>query len=73
VSDGRKIDKNGRCLTPVGNTVNVKEATFSNSIGEPYLQAFWKDPLRDKSYDFVIRILKLWQYLRQGNEQYGVD
>ena len=44
VSDGRIIGKDGRCKKAVGNTVNVEEATYSNSIGEPYLQAFWKDP-----------------------------
>ena len=44
VSDHRKIGRDGRCKKSVGSTVDVKEATYSNSIGEPYLQAFWKDP-----------------------------
>lgn len=43
VSDGRKIAKDGRCKTPVGNTVNVKEATYNNSIGDPLLLGYWKD------------------------------
>ena len=42
VSDDRKIDRNGRCKTPVGNT--VKGATYTNTIGEPLLKTFWKDP-----------------------------
>ena len=29
VSDDRKIDANGRCNTPVGNTVNVEEAIWT--------------------------------------------
>ena len=44
VSDGRKIGKDGRCHKPVGNTVNVAEASYTNAIGDPFLQAFWKDP-----------------------------
>ena len=44
VSDGRKIDKNGRCKTPVGNTVDVANATWTNTIGDPELIAVWTDP-----------------------------
>jgi hypothetical protein len=44
VSDGRKIDKDGRCKTPVGNTVDVKTASFSNTIGSSELGAVWIDP-----------------------------
>jgi hypothetical protein len=44
VSDGRKIDADGRCKTPVGKTVAVANATWANSIGSPYMAAFWKDP-----------------------------
>jgi hypothetical protein len=41
-TDRRKI-VNGR-LTPVGNTVDVATATWSNTIGDPELVAVWKDP-----------------------------
>ncbi len=44
VSGGRTIDKDGRCKTPVGNTVNVPDATFKNTIGTPLLLGYWKDP-----------------------------
>ena len=33
VSGGRKIDADGRCKTPVGNTVDVANATYTNTIG----------------------------------------
>jgi hypothetical protein len=44
VSDGRKIGSDGRSKASVGNTVNVKEASYTNAIGDPLLQAFWRDP-----------------------------
>ncbi len=44
VSDGRKIGKDGRCKDAVGNTVNVENATWKNSIGEPEMLTVWTDP-----------------------------
>jgi hypothetical protein len=44
VSGDRKIGKNGRCKTAVGNTVDVKNATFTNAIGEFELAVVWADP-----------------------------
>jgi hypothetical protein len=44
VSDGRKIGTDGRCRTPVGNTVDVKTASFTNTIGASELGAVWTDP-----------------------------
>jgi len=44
VSDGRTIGADGRCKTPVGNTVDVANATWTNTIGAPELIAVWKDP-----------------------------
>jgi hypothetical protein len=44
VSDGRKIEADGRCKTPVGNTVNVKNATWTNTIGDSEFITAWKDP-----------------------------
>ena len=44
VSGGREIGADGRCKTPVGNTVVVENATWSNIIGAPELITVWKDP-----------------------------
>ena len=44
VSDGRKIGKDGRCKTPVGNTVDIEAANWTNTIGASELAAVWTDP-----------------------------
>jgi hypothetical protein len=43
VSDGRKPLENGK-YPAVGNTVNLEDVTYTNAIGDPFLEAFWKDP-----------------------------
>jgi hypothetical protein len=44
VSDGREIGPDGRCKTPVGNTVDLEAANWTNTIGASELIAFWSDP-----------------------------
>jgi hypothetical protein len=44
VSDDRTIAANGRCKTAVGDTVDVKNATWTNTIGDPELISVWSDP-----------------------------
>jgi hypothetical protein len=44
VSDGRAVGADGRCKEPVGNTVDIPTATFTNTIGDPLLAAHWTDP-----------------------------
>jgi hypothetical protein len=56
----RKPDKNGK-LPLVGNTVDVPNATWTNTIGDPELIAVWEDPdfnpdLRAFYYARVIEI-----------------
>jgi hypothetical protein len=56
----RKPGANGK-LPPVGNTVDLKNATWRNSIGSPELITVWKDPdfdpaLRAVYYARVIEI-----------------
>lgn len=41
-SDDRIPDSKGT-LPPVGNTVDIQTATYTNSIGEAVLMGFWKD------------------------------
>lgn len=65
VSDGRKINSNGRCTTPVGNTVNG--ASYTNTIGDPLLTGYWKDPDFDPKQKafYYVRVLEIpkpsWQ------------
>jgi len=47
-ADKRKPGKNGK-LPAVGNTVDVKNATWRNSIGDPELITVWSDPDFDSS------------------------
>ncbi len=47
-SGDRKPGANGK-LPPVGNTVNVAKATWTNSIGSPELTSVWTDPDFDAS------------------------
>src|SRR5580704_14033422 len=42
-SGDRKIGSDGK-LPPVGNTVDIENATWTNTIGAPELITVWKDP-----------------------------
>ena len=44
VSDGRTIDADGRARTPVGNTVDLEAASWTNTIGDSELATVWTDP-----------------------------
>jgi hypothetical protein len=55
-SGNRKPGSDGK-LPPVGNTVDMKTATYSNTIGAPELTTTWKDPDFDAS-------LKPFSYIR---------
>ena len=44
VSGGREIDAEGRCRTAVGSTVDVANASWTNTIGASELIAVWADP-----------------------------
>jgi hypothetical protein len=59
-SDDRKPLRDGK-LPPVGNTVNVADATYTNSIGEPYLSVYWIDPAFDVKQRafYYVRVLEI--------------
>ena len=61
VSGGRKIGPDGRCKTPVGSTVDVANASYTNTIGAPELSAYWKDPSFDttKGAFYYVRVIQI--------------
>jgi hypothetical protein len=60
-SDNRKVDPKTGKLTPVGNSVDIKNATYKNSIGDNELSAVWTDPEFDASQHAVYyaRVLEI--------------
>ena len=61
VSGKRKIGPDGRCKTLVGSTVDVANASYSNSIGAPLLSAYWKDPAFDATQHafYYVRVIQI--------------
>ena len=59
-SDNRTIEKR-RCNKPVGSTVNVADASYTNTIGDPLLTAYWKDPDFDAKQNafYYVRVLEI--------------
>lgn len=60
LSDGRTTDAAGKAA-PVGNTVDVKDASYTNDIGAPELAVVWTDPdfNRDELAFYYVRVLEI--------------
>jgi hypothetical protein len=61
LSDGRKPDPKTGKVPPVGNTVDIKKATYTNGIGDTQLSAVWTDPDFDPMLHAVyyVRVLEI--------------
>jgi len=61
VSDGREIGADGRSKTPVGSSVDIEKATYTNTIGDALLMAHWTDPDFDskESAFYYVRVLEI--------------
>jgi hypothetical protein len=59
-SDNRKPDANGK-LPSVGNTVDVANATWTNTIGATEFITVWKDPAFDarESAFYYVRVIEI--------------
>ena len=60
LSDGRKEKRNGK-VKPVGNTVDIADASYRNSIGDAELATVWTDPdfKPDEHAFYYVRVLEI--------------
>ena len=59
-SDDRPL-RNGACDGPVGNSVEVETATYTNDIGDALLMAYWEDQNfneRERAF-YYVRVLEI--------------
>ena len=60
LSDNRKENWHGK-VKPVGSTVDIKEASYTNEIGDPELAVVWTDPdfNKDELAFYYVRVLEI--------------
>jgi hypothetical protein len=77
VSDGREIGADGRCKTPVGDTVDLEKASYTNQIGDAVMAAYWEDPDFDptRSAFYYVRVLEIPtpSWLVYDRKIYGIE
>ncbi len=61
VSGGREIGADGRAHEPVGNTVDIETASYTNTIGAALIGTHWVDPDFDASQNafYYVRVLEI--------------
>ncbi len=77
VSDDRVIGEDGRATAPVGNTVDLESATWSNTIGATEMITVWQDPDFDPGLRafYYVRVLEIPtpRWTAHDAKFYGVD
>jgi hypothetical protein len=60
-SGGRKPDSTRHRVQPVGSTVNVEDASYTNTIGSPQLRTLWSDSDFDPAAEsfYYARVLEI--------------
>jgi hypothetical protein len=75
-ADKRKLDGNGK-LPAVGNTVDLENATWTNTIGDPELITVWKDPDFDPNVKafYYARVLEIPtpRWVVYDAKRYGIE
>lgn len=61
LSDGRKVDAATGKAPPVANTVDVKKASYTNSVGATQFETVWEDPQFDATVPAVyyLRVVEI--------------
>jgi len=61
VSDGRSIGDDGRAREPVGSTIDLPNASYTNTIGDPVMAGHWVDPDFDPSLRafYYVRVIEI--------------
>jgi hypothetical protein len=76
LSGGRTIGPDWRATTPVGNTVDVANATYTNTIGAPALSAYWKDPtfIASERAFYYVRVIQIPspRWTAYDQKRYGI-
>ena len=76
-SRARTIGADGRATTPVGNTVDVANASWTNTIGDTELITVWVDPDFDPNEHafYYVRVLEIPtpRWTAYDAKYYGID